>query len=315
MGGFFISTVKGAIVTVFSKRRERYLPIYIPKLKSYLQNTNQNLKIIISEQLDYETTFNFNISANVGLRAAFEVLGCDYAVLVGPDNIPFENIDYKWTGSNEIAFLMYGGYKIDKNSFYQSNGNNVFMGWGWGWQDVEFYDRLNFYKIPHDAWYTNGQSSQSKTVDLSATGDSEMLSLHKWTQGRPNISFEDVPKIISPLDAGIDFEPYQENYWYSEIIKEAHINLCRIINNMPDRERGEYYSESGYKRVDINKVLHSLDNEVNYFRYNTHDVFCDSSAFPLVELPVSKKILESSPKIKNIEYQFIDNKLIRLKFV
>ena len=142
-----------------------------------------------------------------------------------------------------------------------------------------------------------------------------MLSLHKWTQGRPNISFEDVPKIISPLDAGIDFEPYQENYWYSEIIKEAHINLCRIINNMPDRERGEYYSESGYKRVDINKVLHSLDNEVNYFKYNTRDVFCDSSAFPLVELPVSKKILENSPKIKNIEYQFIDNKLIRLKFV
>ena len=67
--------------------------------------------------------------------------------------------------------------------------------------------------------------------------------------------------------------------------------------------------------MDINKVLHSLDKEVNYFRYNTRDVFCDSSAFPLVELPVPKKILESSPKIKNIEYQFIDNKLIKLKFV
>ena len=246
--------MKGAIVTVFSKRRERYLPLYISHLKNYLDKTSQNLQIIISEQSDYETTFNFNISANVGLRAAFEVLNCDFAVIAGPDNIPLEGIDYSWSGKNEIAFLMYGGYKIDRNSFYKSNGNNVFMGWGWGWQDVEFYHRLNFYNLNYKRWYLTQEAIDSKIVDLSTRETQEKESISTWTQGRVDVTLDQVPKILPPSDADIDFEPYEENYWYSPIITEAHINLSQIILSLPAEIRENYYIASGYKRINLDAV-------------------------------------------------------------
>ena len=265
--------MKGAIVTVFSKRRERYLPIYIPRLLSYLQDTSQDLEVIISEQEDHETIFNFNMSANAGLRAAFEVLDCDYAVVAGPDNIPLENVDYSWRGVNEIAFLMYGGYKIDRSSFYKSNGNNVFMGWGWGWQDVEFYNRLDFYGIPHESWYTKTSAINSKIADLSARQTTERLSIDNWTQGRPNMTLDLVPKIIPPHDAGIEFKPYQENYWYSDIVKQAHINLSQIVLSLPQGERERYYTTSGYKSMNMSNVSREEKDGVNYFKYNTHDVF------------------------------------------
>ena len=189
------------------------------------------------------------------------------------------------------------------------------MGWGWGWQDVEFYDRLNFYKIPYDSWYLNNDAVKSKIIDLSTNEESESLSVHNWTQGRPNVTFNDVPKIIPPKDAGIDFDPYEENYWYSEIIKEGHINLCHIINALPHRERDQYYSNSGYKRVNMNKVSHTCEDDVNWFTYDTRNVFSDSNEFPLVELPISRKTFNNSPKINEIEYQIIDNKLIKLKII
>ena len=100
--------MKAGIVAVFSKRRERYLPIYLEKIKKYLSTTSLDYEIIISEQEDYETTFNFSLCANVGIRCAFEKLNCDYAVLVGPDNIPVENVNYSWKGINEISFLSIG---------------------------------------------------------------------------------------------------------------------------------------------------------------------------------------------------------------
>jgi|3_EtaG_2_1085321.scaffolds.fasta_scaffold78244_1 hypothetical protein len=307
--------MKGAIVTVFSKRRERYLPFYIPALRSYLEKTSQELDIIVSEQIDYNTTFNFNISANVGLRAAFESLNCDYAIIVGPDNIPLEKVDYSWSGKNETSFLMYGGYKIDKNSFYKSNGNNVFMGWGWGWQDVEFYDRLDFYGILHEAWYTKQAAIESKIIDLSSRTNTERSSIDQWIQGRHGITLDQVPKILPPHEAGVNFEPYEENYWYSNIVKEAHINLSYIIRHLPPEERERYYSVSGYKSINMNNVKHSREEGVNYFRYNTHDVFSDSNSYPEIKFPISKRALENSPRIKELEYQLVGGKIVKLDFL
>ena len=307
--------MKGAIVTVFSKRRERYLPVYIPRLLSYLEKTGQDLKIIISEQSDYETTFNFNVAANVGLRAAFENLECDYAVIAGPDNVPLEGIDYSWKGSNETAFLMYGGYKIDRNSFYKSNGNNVFMGWGWGWQDVEFYNRLDFYGLPYQPWYPTREAIDSEIIDLSTRQNSEELSVSRWAQGRSGVTLDQVPKIMPPQDADIEFEPYAENYWYSNIITQAHINLSQIILALPAESRERYYSVSGYKSINMESVNHEKRDDVNYFRYNTSEIFQDHALYPEIKVPVSKNVLENSPKVKDLEYQLINGKVIKLDFV
>ena len=54
-----------------------------------------------------------SLSLNIGFLYAFETLGCDYAIMTGPDNIPLKGINYNWKGYNEVNFMMYGGFKLD----------------------------------------------------------------------------------------------------------------------------------------------------------------------------------------------------------
>ena len=319
MGAFLYNHfMKAGIVAVFSKRRERYLPIYLEKIKKYLERTSLDYEIIVAEQLDYDTTFNFSLCANVGIRCAFEKLQCDYAVLVGPDNIPVENVDYSWLGQNETSFLMYGGYKIDFNSFYRSNGNNIFMGWGAMWMDVEFYDRLRFYRVPFVEWYVTPEAINSKIIDLSKSNIStEDVSLRIWEQGRPDLTLNDVPTIIpvDSVESDITFAPYQENYWYSDIIKEAHVNLTDLLRHTTPEAKDSYYRNSGYRRINMNAVNHLSEEQVHYFKYNTLDALSPLKDHNEVIFPISRRVLENSDGLLEKEYDLIDNKIIRRDFI
>lgn len=316
--------MKAGIVSVFSKRRERYLPIYLEKIKKYLKNRNlqavspTDYEIIVAEQLDYETTFNFSLCANAGIRCAFEKLQCDYAVLVGSDNIPVENVDYLWAGQNEMCFLMYGGYKIDFNSFYRSNGNNIFMGWGAMWMDVEFYDRLRFYEIPFTEWFVTPEAINSKIIDLSKSNIStEDVSLMIWGQGRSNLTLDDVPTImpVDSLESDISFTPYQENYWYSPIIKDAHVNLTNLLKGATPEARDSYYRDSGYRRINMGAIHYESEEGVHYFKYNTSEILIPIKNHNEVVFPISKRILENSKDLLEKEYRLINDKIVKLDFI
>ena len=310
--------MKAGIVAVFSKRRERYLPIYLEKIKKYLSTTSLDYEIIISEQEDYETTFNFSLCANVGIRCAFEKLNCDYAVLVGPDNIPVENVNYSWKGINEISFLMFGGYKIDRNSFYISQGNNVFMGWGAMWMDVEFYNRLDFYGIKYSKWYTSQEAINSKIIDLSVANSSqEDRSLLIWKQRRPDTFFKDVPTII-PVDdpeSDINFTPYSENYWYSDIVRDAHISLTDVLQHVSPEERTRYYEKSGYKRANIDSVNHFIEDDFHYFKYTTQHAFCTPNQSGVITLKISKNSVTSWEDFKDKLYQLVDGRVVEVRVI
>lgn len=312
--------MKAGIVAVFSKRRERYLPIYLEKIKKYLEGTTLDYEIVVAEQFDHETTFNFSLCANVGIRCAFEKLHCDYVVLVGPDNIPFRNVDYSWKGENEIAFLMYGGYKIDFNSFYKSNGNNIFMGWGAMWMDMEFYDRLRFYDIPFSRWYLKPEAINSEIIDLSKKGrSSEEISLNCWCQGRDinELTIEHVPTIlpVDSLKSDIDFEPYNENYWYSDIITEAHINLTNLLGHASPDARDFYYRNSGYRRVNLSAVRHRREQGFDHFEYDSREVLHPLDLHNEVVFPISSRTLENSHGLLDKEYQLVNDKIVKLNFL
>ena len=91
--------MKAGIVTICNKNRSKYLPPYLSKTITYLENNlgeiGKDYEMIISEQSNHTDLYNLNMSFNVGFRYAFEKLNCDYAILVAPDNIPIKNIIYK----------------------------------------------------------------------------------------------------------------------------------------------------------------------------------------------------------------------------
>jgi len=62
--------------------------------------------------------------------------------------------------------MVFGGFKCDPQSYYKSQGPNNFM-YGWGWQDMEFYDRLRFYNIPFEEWLYKDEAINSVALDMS----------------------------------------------------------------------------------------------------------------------------------------------------
>ncbi len=320
--------MKAGIVAPFSKRRERYLPIFLEKTKKYLEAHPKSPKfssyeIILAEQVDHETTFNFNLASNVGIRTAFEKLGCDYVILVGIDNIPIENIDYSWTGQNEICFLMYGGYKIIPRSFYDSGGNNVFMGWGAMFQDMEFYGRLNYHGITYQKWFERPDIGKCKYVDLSVSGVSaEYETKLKWDQAR-NLPFERLPKCI-PLtdrttfgDHEIHCENYPFNYWCKEIITDAHVQLVHNLSKTDPETRERYYERSGWRCIDMNQVEGSYVEKGegpkghHHFRFHSVGVY---KYTPTIVFPVPNSVVPANHKLRKQPWQFASNKVIKTVF-
>ena len=192
------------------------------------------------------------------------------------------------------------------------------MGWGAMWMDVEFYNRLSFYKIPFSRWYFKPESNDTAIIDLSKSGISlEKCSLDCWTQGRDDLTLNDVPKVfpVDHPDSDIQFSPYTENYWYSDITTAAHINLTNLLESAEPRARDYYYRNSGYRRVNMKAVKKEMDNGINYFKYNTYEVMSSMEQHNEVVFPVSKRILENSFNLLDKEYQLINDNIVKLEFV
>jgi hypothetical protein len=320
--------MKAGIIAPFSERRERYLPIFLEKTKQYLEAHPKSpnfseYEIILAEQVDSETSFNFSLASNVGIRAAFEKLNCDYIILAGIDNIPIKGIDYSWKAVNEVGFLMYGGYKIIPRSFYDSGGNNVFMGWGAMFQDMEFYGRLEHYGINFDKWFLKPESKDCHYVDLSVSGvTSRVESTLKWDQGR-NIPFEDLPKCI-PLtdrttfgDHGMHCENYPNNYWCKQIITDAHVQLTDILRYMPSDRKNEYYKASGWRCVDMNQVsmehVAKGESPKGHYHFKFHSVSVYRYT-PTVEFFVPDRSVPSDHKTRSMPWQFANNNVMKTVF-
>tara|TARA_Y100001963_G_scaffold137879_1_gene202049 strand:+ start:1222 stop:2163 length:942 start_codon:yes stop_codon:yes gene_type:complete len=278
--------MKGGIVTICNKNREEYLKPYLSKTISYLENNlgeiGKDYEMIISEQTDYKNLYNLNMSLNIGFIYAFETLGCDYAVLVGPDNIPLKNIDYDWKGYNEINFMMYGGFKLDKESFYKSMGANIFM-FNWGWHDVEFYGRLETYNISTQKWYITKRAISSEMIDISMERTTENESIGKWRQGRKNISIHDVPKVYTrhwmnhtikgkkEMKDWLNIKKYSDDGWMENIYTDNLIELTKAVGSIEPYYRKTYYEKTGYKHINMKEVKENkIINPISGL-YNIHN--------------------------------------------
>jgi len=278
--------MKAGVVTLYSENRKNYLAPYLhhtlPYLDDNLGKIGVDYEFIISEQTNNSDPYNFNLNFNVGFLYAFEELNCDYAILVPPDQIPVSNVDYKWKGYNERCFTMYGGYKLDKESFYKSHGGNNFM-LGWGWQDIEYYDRLKFYDIFSTKWYTTKEGINSAIIDLEYdTRDYVELSTSKWGQGRP-VTLDQVPTIYNSTDLpeyNLDVTPYERTGWCEHMLLDGNKLIAALIKDLDKKARNRYYEISGYKRVDMERVekctiTHPHTNEptIHNVKYNSYHVY------------------------------------------
>ena len=288
---------KMGIVTPITKSRAQYVGPFLEHLLPYLEvnfgSLGTEYELIFAQQTNDEDIFNLNMCINVGFRYAFEKLHCTQALCAMVDNIPLSGVDFSWPGHVEISFMCCGGYKVDARSYYTSQGPNNFM-YGWGYQDMEYYQRMQFYGIPFQSWYKRPDAINSTMVDISTNEPAESCSVRKWSQGRPNLTIDDVPTIYGLKEwsgkdkysnqkiSFLNDWTYNTRNWYHTVYNRGNQALAELIRKSSDIEKNRYYKRSGYNTLDLNTVT---DNTIpNTYVAGSEPIynpqFCTWKVFP-----------------------------------
>jgi len=136
------------------RNREAQLEEIVPRLEEILTFQGLDYRIYIVEQAD-NGMFNLGKLTNVGFIESQRDGFSDYYVKTDVDIFPLTNDLIEYTPYSGVRHLyghrhsLGGIFSFDRVSFIKTNGHsNEYF--GWGWEDVDFLERLSICNIVID---------------------------------------------------------------------------------------------------------------------------------------------------------------------
>jgi hypothetical protein len=256
-----------AIVVPYANRAE-YLRLFLDRVPHYLEEVNgfRDYLIIVAEQLD-EGLFSAATARSVGARFAMEQPGVTHVVFNDVDMIPVAKIDYQCRETT-ICFLNFGGCKVQLGALERVNGYNPLIA-GWGYEDTEFYDRLETFDCDAVRWDRSREAEGAVVLDLElrTTNRDDEVAHTRWYWRRDHDSGPE----FAACDEAIPRYDRARN-WFSPEIRERNIALTNAIYNRYPARRREYYRKTGMNQLQIDQVHAERRERVLHLRFARADV-------------------------------------------
>lgn len=227
------------------KDRDAYKEFQKEYLPDYLFRHGIEHKLFFSEQAD-NSLFSRSMSINVGFLYAVTDYEPTYVVIGDIDMVPL-NIDYRYAGIAETWFGNAGGVKIKTNDFMLVNGfNNNFR--GWGYEDSEFYFRLDTLGVVHREWKRTVPCG-AEMVDLEMQSqDSRLHSLGYFGKENPRFYHPKEKEITKHITA------VYPKTWLTGEIKASNAKLCDTIKALPKGEAIPYFLKNGLNQINLETI-------------------------------------------------------------
>jgi hypothetical protein len=251
------------------KDRQRYVDELLVRLPEYLEDLNgiHDYLIVVAEQTDDEL-FSSSLAKNVGARHAIDVFRPGYLVFQDVDMIPLSGVDYRCRDRITICFLNFGSCRVPTAEFVSANGYNPNI-FGWGYEDSEFYDRLESHGFDCERWDRSAEAERAVVIDLdlcNSTPD-EDRSFSRWYWRR---SDDRGPQLVSP---DWPLERYDKASWKTEDIRKRNLSFVDAILTSHPSRRMPYYRENGLNLIDLDSVTADQQGRVVRLRYDAARVF------------------------------------------
>ena len=262
------------VLVVPVKDRDRFLVEILARLPTYLEQASgiDDYLIVVAEQIDPDL-FSTALAKDVGAGYGLSCFDPDYLVFNDVDMIPLKDVDYRFDGHDTICFLDFGSCKVSAGSFRRANGFNPRIR-GWGYEDVEFHDRLECMGIDSVRWDRSAEAEDAHVIDLelrNATRE-EDLEFSRWYWRRDD---DRGPKLVSP---DWPLEPHDKSVWYSDDIKARNLEFVNRIYNMRTAERLAYYQANGLRSLDLSSIeVEQRDERIVHVRFDSAKVLAEES--------------------------------------
>jgi hypothetical protein len=257
------------------KNREAYLDVFLDKFPKYLKNNGvEDFLIYVAEQVD-DCMFNLPIARNVAIKEAMKDERHDYFIIHDVDIIPCKNVDYKIPEKDIVWFTNAGGCKILRKSMEIANGYNpVFC--GWGYEEVEFWDRLSINQRYFHEWHRQPESKEAIMVNLEYP---QLVDLQERAWSRGYFGYTDEgPRFVSYVNEefGTKLEKqYDKSDFYSKKrCNDTNKRFCEFLFTLPAEYRKQYYQLRGMNLINLEKTTKRYLDEHGSLRltYNSVNV-------------------------------------------
>ena len=227
------------------KDREVYKEFQKVYLTEYLKAQNIEHKVYFVEQ-KRDGLFNRAKSINVGVKFAEKDFLPEYLVISDIDMVPI-NIEYSYAGFAEVWFGNAGGVKVLLSDFMAVNGfNNKFE--GWGYEDSEFWNRLNVLQIKNNIWKL--YHPEAELVDLELRSSDTKIHSKEY-YGIPN-----PPRFFMPSEKEVTrhIDVLYPKTWLFPYQKQNNANLCDSIKKKPQTEAIDYFRLNGVNEISLESI-------------------------------------------------------------
>jgi hypothetical protein len=226
-------------VLVPHKDREVYQQFQRQYLTTYLEKQGINHNIVFCEQQNNEL-FNKSKTLNVAFQFAYTNYNPDYVIVNDVDIVPL-NLDYSYNNTAEVWFGDAGGVKLLSSDFIRVNGYNPNFK-GWGYEDSEFWHRLQINDVKHKKW--SDFAVQAEMINLEIEGDSLSVSQSYFGTVNP-------PRFFAPsehpLTSHITIK--HPRTWDTPDGRQQNAELCDGIKLLPKTDAIRYFLENGLSQV------------------------------------------------------------------
>jgi hypothetical protein len=226
-------------VLVPHKDREVYQQFQRQYLTTYLEKQGIPHNIVFCEQQNNEL-FNKSKTLNVAFQFAYKNYNPDYVIVNDVDIVPL-NLDYSYNDTAEVWFGDAGGVKLLSSDFIRVNGYNPNFK-GWGYEDSEFWHRLQINDIKHKKW--SDFAVQAEMINLEIERDSLSVSQSYFGTVNP-------PRFFAPsehpLTSHITIK--HPRTWDTPDGRQQNAELCDGIKLLPKTDAIRYFLENGLSQV------------------------------------------------------------------
>jgi N-terminal domain of galactosyltransferase/N-terminal region of glycosyl transferase group 7 len=260
-------TQRPALVVPYANRAD-YLRVFLELVPRYLEIENglTDYLIVVSEQVD-GGPFSASTARNVGaLHALSEAV--THLVFNDVDMIPVAGVDYRHRDRSTICFQNFGGCKILSSDFLAVNGYNSHIA-GWGFEDSEFYDRLETFDLDAERWDRSAEAETAVVMDLElgAASPDEARAHTRWYWRRTHDrgpSFVGCPRPLTRYDRSLG--------WYSQETKERNLLYANGIYNRYPKARRSYYLAHGISSIALETSEVTRDGKIWHVKFERHRV-------------------------------------------
>jgi hypothetical protein len=236
----------------------------LASLTRYLDNQTapREYTIVLAEDRGNDI-YNAALARNVAAGYALGTLDASSLVFNDVDMVPVAGVNYEFEGQETICFLNFGGCKVSAEAFHAVNGYNPLVV-GWGYEDTEFYDRLEFFGFDCERWDRSKEAERAVVRDLELrVGNAADELAHSRTYWRRR--HDSGPRFVSANPSTPHYQ--RTDRWFSETIKKQNLGFVNSIRNSPPVDRMRHYVEHGVSSHDVDGIDVERHGRVHRLRY------------------------------------------------